>query len=73
MKAGACDGWAICSDYAGIMLHTAAYTRRGAIKNFLDTFYGEDRHTFNDWRRLKKNGWRASRIIVDELIFGAKP
>lgn len=55
------------------MLHTASYTRSGAIKNFLDTLYCEGRHSYNDWRRAKKKGWRVSHIIVDELIFGGQP
>ena len=73
MSSQSCSGWAVCSDNAGIMLHTASYTRRGAIKNFLDTLYCEGRHSYNDWRRAKKKGWRVSHIIIDELIFGGQP
>lgn len=47
------------------MLHTVSYTRRDAIKKFLDALYGEGRHSYNHWRRAKKV-WRVSHVIVEE-------
>jgi hypothetical protein len=67
------NGWAICHDQAGILLYTACGTRSVAIKRFLDMSHGKNNHSYAHWRRAKREGWRASHIIVDELIFGGQP
>lgn len=66
----AADGWAICSEFSGLLISTVARTRKEAIFAFTEMYSGV--RCMKEWRKLKREyGFRASHVHVQEYLFRA--
>lgn len=61
------NAWAVCSDDNGLMVFTVRQTRKEAIHAFMDVAEGKDKR--NLWRKYRGEGWRASHVAIDEMLF----
>lgn len=64
-------GWIVTADWydemgSGHFFGDVHYTRKTAIKEFIDSFPDSDPYlSFNSkWRRAKRNGWRCVKCTV---------
>lgn len=65
------NAWAICKDDVGLMVFTVRQTRKEAIHAFMEVVVGKDKRNLwrNLWRKYRGEGWRASHVAIDEMLF----
>lgn len=64
------SGWAVCKNDVGLLVFTIRGTRKEAIHAFMAVAEGKGKESL--WRKYRGEGWRASRVFIQEQLFQRK-